>query len=299
MLFGWYNVRDEQHIVSGDRPFLPEDTRTDRSLVRVAVARRLLSFAAMTRRDFLRRTWPHDRGALCISSRAHRSARRRRATGASRPRVRLQRNSLPASRRCQRCREAHDCRRCASRLDGPPFSFPYLQTPPAPQFIGEDDPIPLSLPVRGHAELVAAQDRRDHRDYGGFAAPLLRKNAETLLGTLLREAAAKALDMADVRRRGGLPSRPAGLLNGVSPIAAAVGYGRDAAAEDIGNLVDAISAAGGGAQVMLFAHRAVRFGCGLLAGVGLALPVVAVARPRPRHAVLAVDTGAFVSGFSV
>src|SRR4051812_24716114 len=49
------------------KPFLPEDTKPDRSVIRACVARVVAARNDGDPGDFMRRTWPHDRVGLAIA----------------------------------------------------------------------------------------------------------------------------------------------------------------------------------------------------------------------------------------
>src|SRR5262245_5213861 len=81
------------------------------------------------------------------------------------------------------------------------------------------------------------------------------QDGSAVVRQILSEAAALALDAAmfsTTAASAGL--RPAGILNGVTPITATAGGGQAALATDIGNLFEALAAAGAGADVVLVAN---------------------------------------------
>ena len=69
-------------------------------------------------------------------------------------------------------------------------------------------------------------------------------NAETIIGDALALSTAQSLDAALFSNAAATPSAPAGLLNGVVPIASAAKTGAEGVADDLGALAGAIGAAG-------------------------------------------------------
>jgi hypothetical protein len=119
---------------------------------------------------------------------------------------------------------------------------------------------------------------------------------EDVLGALLREAGARALDSALFSAAAASTSRPAGLINGLSTLTPTSGGGISALAADVSALIDELVLGGSGALPMLFASpgRAAR---ARILAPGLDVPIV----PSPTIAssrVIAVDAGAFAWGFS-
>jgi len=117
-----------------------------------------------------------------------------------------------------------------------------------------------------------------------------------VIGDLMRAAATQALDGAVFSTTAASTTRPAGILNGVSAIAATGGGGAAAMLADIDALISAIVTAGGGRSIMFFASpgRAVRLRA--LAGIDLGLPIT----PTPTltgTTLVAVEAGGFASGF--
>jgi hypothetical protein len=281
-------------------PLVPEDVRPDRSLgrslIRAATATALASFgrADGDREAIVRRSWPADRAALRVVNRA--AVDPADTSGWGEPVA----GNLTAAFLTGLAPMSGAARLMQAglrvSLDGPPWAFPYLDDPPEPAFIGEDGVIAASLPTRSHAEL----DARKIAAIITLTDDLRRRSpqdAETLFGTLLRETAAKSLDAAMFDNAAADADRPAGLLNGLTPLAAAPGDGVAALGEDLQALVDAIADAGGSANVWFFAAPGRALRLRLLAGAGLTEPVVGVRGLDP-DSVVAVDVGGFVSGFS-
>ena len=96
--------------------------------------------------------------------------------------------------------------------------------------------------------------------FAGLAMILTKKllgasNAEAIVGFLLRQAASRALDTTLFSAVAGDAARPAGLLYGLSPLANSPTMG-----DDLETLVDAITASGGGSDVIFVTSpgRAIR-----------------------------------------
>jgi hypothetical protein len=124
--------------------------------------------------------------------------------------------------------------------------LPYVTTTPQPGFIAEGAPAPaaqLSLsnvdigPVRKLLILAGLSGELDN------AHPA---TASAMIGKALADACTKSVDAAAFDAVAGDTTRPAGLLNGVTPLTAAVAGGSDleTLAADIASLANAIAAAG-------------------------------------------------------
>jgi hypothetical protein len=124
--------------------------------------------------------------------------------------------------------------------------LPYVTTTAQPGFIAEGAPAPapqLSLsnvdigPVRKLLILAGLSGELDNATPG---------TASAAIGKALSDACTKAVDAAAFDSAAGDTTRPAGLLNGVTPLTAAVAGGSDleTLAADIASLTNAIAAAG-------------------------------------------------------
>jgi hypothetical protein len=130
-------------------------------------------------------------------------------------------------------------------------------------------------------------------------------SAELIIRALASEGCARSLDKAIFSATAGSASRPAGILFGVTPIAAAANSGQtlnvEAAATDIANLISAITDAGGGKQVMIFMAPGKAIALAMVA-LGLALvrelggEIVGVPT-MPNNQLIAVDPQGFASAF--
>ncbi|WP_196802131.1 phage major capsid protein [Sphingomonas phyllosphaerae] len=164
-----------------------------------------------------------------------------------------------------------------------------------PAFVAEGQPIPA---VTGNFAGATLGPQRKLAAITGISGDLAQYSAENALDVIemaMRDAAASALDAALFSDAAGSDARPAGLLAGVSPIAAASGGPADAMVADLAGLAGAISAAGGGTGILYFANPrqevAVRLRSAAFADVIV---------PTPRLApgtVVAVETNAIASAF--
>lgn len=114
---------------------------------------------------------------------------------------------------------------------------------------------------------------------------------------ILGEAAALALDAAVFSSTAASSIRPAGILNGVTPITPTAGGGQAALATDIGNIFEALASAGAGVDVVLIANPGQAASLKIWAGPKFDYPVLASAALAP-GTVIALEAGSFVSGFS-
>jgi hypothetical protein len=87
---------------------------------------------------------------------------------------------------------------------------------------------------------------------------LMNPAIEGLMRTLLAESAAPALDLAMFSANAAVPGRPAGILNGITPLTAATSAlsRYDALIQDLGNLAGAIASAAGGADIAFIMNHA-------------------------------------------
>ena len=236
-------------------PPLPADVGAElfRSVTRAATAallNQIHSPHAGRGERVLAECWPADRNALAILTRAATAPATTTTAGwaaelsvATTASAFL--SSLPAS----------DASRLFAAglmlpLDGvASINVPYAAATPslAPSIVVEGAPIPvrqagfttLTLgPIRKLAVLTELTN-----ELGEHSTPV----AELVIRQVLVAAATAALDQAVFTSSAG------GLLDGVAPLTATAGGGQAALLGDIGQLVSAITTAGGGARLMLFA----------------------------------------------
>jgi hypothetical protein len=276
-------------------PFLPEDRDLGRSLIRACTAKALARFnrTGQTATDIAEAAWPRDRAAVTITRGAVPPLSLGGITGlqATAPGAFVAGLQLSAAARLFAAGITVD-------LDGIySVSIPYADpaSQKLPVFVAEGAPIPVSQGVTsssacGPARKLALIEALTE-ELSGYGA----SNAETIIRTIMSEAAARALDAAVFSTNDdGSGTRPPGILHGVTPITAATGGGLAAAMADIGAMVAAIATAGGGRRVMVF----------LAPGKAVTLPMMAqsiavelVPTPALTTSVVAVDPAGFVSAF--
>jgi hypothetical protein len=129
------------------------------------------------------------------------------------------------------------------------FNIPHVNTHPVPLWVAEGAVIPFVMPNTGKATVGPT-----HKLAFGLAVTeelneATPETATVVLGRLLGESAARALDASVFDAVAADSTRPAGLLNGVTPLTAQTGPGGiDAIAADLATLAGAISDAGMGAD---------------------------------------------------
>ena len=122
-------------------------------------------------------------------------------------------------------------------------------------------------------------------------------NIEALVKVAIGEATGLALDAKIFSADAASAAAPAGLLNGVVPIAAATGGGTTAMAADIAALIAALGANGAGASPVLVVAVPQATTLKLLAGPKFDLPILASAS-LPSGTVIAIEPSSFISGFT-
>ena len=168
----------------------------------------------------------------------------------------------------------------------------------APPFVGEGLPAPVrqaSLdsavtlgPVRKMLILTALTN-----ELNNHSTP----TAEVVMRQLLTESAARQLDAAVFSATAGDAVTHAGLLNGVTPIAATTGGGVNALLGDTKALLAALTAAGAGQRVMIFAPPAQAAAIPIYAP-GFNIEVVPTVALASTSTVVAVDPSGVFSGYS-
>jgi hypothetical protein len=176
------------------------------------------------------------------------------------------------------------------------LTVPWPSTNPQPAFVAEGGAIPVAQGALTGVTLGPPSKLAAIEAFTRELAAHSVDAAEVVIGDLMRAAATQALDGAVFSTTAASTTRPAGILNGVSAIAATGGGGAAAMLADIDALISAIVTAGGGRSIMFFASpgRAVRLRA--LAGIDLGLPII----PTPTltgTTLVAVEAGGFASGF--
>jgi len=178
-------------------------------------------------------------------------------------------------------------------------SLPRNNVPfPEPQFVIEADPFPVRQgdfinavlgPPRKLGMIVGlTEDLRDHS----------AETAEAVIRAEMIAACAKALDAAVFSTAAASTARPAGILNGVTPITAATGGGQAALLADMRALIGAIVTAGGGQNIFIFARPDELVAISILAPAATISNVTFVPTPSLTDgSIVAVEAGAIASGF--
>lgn len=168
---------------------------------------------------------------------------------------------------------------------------------PEPVFIVEGGPIPAVMGVFGSVDLGPPRKLAMLTGITGDLTRYSAEDAELVITELMDDAAARSLDKAVFGTAAASSARPAGLLNGVSAITATTGGGVAAMVADIKALVGAISAAGGGASIMIFANPVQAVTLNLLAANGVGYPVI-IAPSLTVGTIVAIEANAIASGFN-
>lgn len=130
-----------------------------------------------------------------------------------------------------------------------------------------------------------------------FTQELAERSAvESAVTTILREDAASSLDATIFSNVAASASRPAGILNGITPLTATAGGTATAMATDIRALISAVVAAGGGSQIVFFANPVRAAAMALIGNAPFPYKVIPT-RALAADALVALDPGAFTSGF--
>jgi len=168
------------------------------------------------------------------------------------------------------------------------IALPYRASgaPAGSVFVGEGQPIP----VRGATLAAASLSPRKAALISHFTAELFQHSQptiESVVGTILGEDLAVGIDSVLLGSGAGSASQPAGLLNGVTPIA-----GSDSPADDLGALLALFDPPP--AQPVLIMGVAAATALGLKTSQPLALPIMISDAIAP-DMIIAVDGADFVS----
>ena len=167
---------------------------------------------------------------------------------------------------------------------------------PEPAWVDENEPIPAHSGTLDTVNLDSTHKLAMIAGLSHELRNLSAQNAEELVGTLMKEAASRALDVALFSTAAKTSVRPAGLLNSVTPITAATGGGIDAVAKDIRALVAAIHAGGAGSGIVIVASPADAVVLRLYSKGDLEIPII-VGPSLDQGTVVALDTGALACAF--
>jgi len=179
------------------------------------------------------------------------------------------------------------------------ISVPHVSTHPVPIWVAEGGPTPVVQPGVGKTTLGPTRKL-------SFIVALTRELHEStpetgavVLGRLLDEAAAKSLDAYAFDNVAADATRPAGLLNGVTPLVSTVaGTGISAAAGDVSKLAGAMSDAAINPQNMiLIMHPVEAWNLMMLRGFER-LPAQLLQSPAiPRGTVIGVAPAAIATAY--
>jgi hypothetical protein len=122
-------------------------------------------------------------------------------------------------------------------------------------------------------------------------------NIEDVVKQVLGEAVALSLDAAIFSTAAGSTIRPGGILQGVVPIAATASGTAQALSRDVANLVGALSAAGGGRDVVLVCAPQQTASLKVWAGPRFDIPILTSAA-LSAGTIVAVEAPSFASGFN-
>lgn len=175
--------------------------------------------------------------------------------------------------------------------------LPWPTSNPPVVFVAEGAPIPVGQGVIGGGTVGAVKKMALILTCSGNLASYSTPAAVPVLTQMLTESASRALNAAIFSTAAADAVRPAGILNGVTPITAAAGGGAAAAAADVGKLAQAIGLAGGGENLMLFADPGTATRLRLLFSAGTLPPIAAAVAITP-GTLIAVEAGGFASAFS-
>lgn len=168
---------------------------------------------------------------------------------------------------------------------------------PEPAFVSEGGAIPAYSGSFANATLGPVKKLAAIAAITSELEQYSAESAEAIVTALMDDAASRALDAAVFADVAASASRPAGLLNGVTPITAWAGGGVAAMLADIQALVGAIVAAGGGSSIMLFANPVQAVALNIWAANGVGYPVI----PAPSLAegtIIAIEQNAIASAFA-
>jgi hypothetical protein len=280
-------------------PIVPEDLGRNGSATR-SVARMLASVALGRRlredpEEIVSKTWPSDvqaelltRAAVAPTSTTDVIALTPTMTGAFLHALAPQ---SAASRLFEHCLKldftsAHQ------------FLIPYPSLLPVPIFIGEGQPMPMVQAALGSAivgptrKILLGSAVSNELE---FCSP---ENASVVIGRILSDHTARNFDHYVFDDVAADENRPAGLLNGVTPLPPTAGGGSNAMTKDVANIVAAVAAAGGNADSVVFiASAAQATTLRMLSGPNFTNPVLSTSGIAD-GTIIGVDPLAIATGFA-
>jgi hypothetical protein len=289
-------------VSRSERPFLPSDLDPARSLCRACVAELMHSIRPLhqpSAESFVARHWPRDPLARAITRAASAPPMGTGSTANA-----LQPSSVAAfvAGLILQSSAAQLMAR-GIRLDltgNQSVEIPHLgATAPLPIFVSEGGPIPVAQAALAAGTLGPVRKLALITAFTNEIAEHSIPDVETVVTTVLQEAATKSLDQAVFSTSASDAVRMGGILAGVTPIAATAGGGLQAAEGDIKNLINAITQNGGGRRIMLFTQPGRAASLAMLAPgfSGLDNIEVVPAVTLAADSIVAVDPVAFASGF--
>jgi hypothetical protein len=182
-------------------------------------------------------------------------------------------------------------------LDGAnTVQVPRLSTNPLPGFVAEGLPIPVKQGVLALSPIGPTRKLIVIVPFTGELARHSAPSVEAVLRTGMSEAAGVALDNAVFSNAAADSARPAGLLNGVTPITAQAGGGMNALVGDLKAMVGAICDAGGGASIWFFANPRQAVVMKATVATNFDYPVIPT-RALAAGTIVAVEVGGVASAF--
>ena len=160
-------------------------------------------------------------------------------------------------------------------------------------FVIEGDPIPVKVLTLAAGATLAPTPLAVIVVFSDVLAET--SNFERVITQMLSEAVRLKLDAEMFSTTAGSASRPAGLLNGVTPLTATAA-GSECMEKDIAQLVAALNTAGGGASPVFICSPAQAATLKLRASVKFDYPILA-SGALANGTIVAVEAGSFVSAF--
>jgi hypothetical protein len=273
-------------------PTLPEHRSTTRSVARALASVMLAAKQQESAVKICTRTWPDDEAASYILRAAATPTSTATASSLTPTLVGSFLRALAPVSAATRLFER------AIRLDFDGVShyvIPYPSVVPVPIFIGEGQPFPLVK-----ASLANSTVGPPHKILIGSAVTseleaASPESAATIIGNILADQTSRSFDKYVFDNVAADTTRPAGILNGVTPITADAG---GSMAKDIIALVQAIATAGGHPEQVLF-----------VAGASSSVAMRLAAGPQwnyaifgtsaiPAKTLIAIDPTAIATGYS-
>jgi hypothetical protein len=244
--------------------FLPSDRNSSRSLIRACLAHvlhlHLGGQRAPTSEALVAKYWPGDSLARQLVTRAATAPAMTNVAGWA-DTLAVQNVAGDFVMGLQRLSGAAQLIAAGLRPDLTGVSsmrIPYATSQAADEavWVGEGAPVPVPDSVFATSTLGPAKKLATIRTLTDEILQHSVPSIELVLRTILSEGVARGLDKSVFSATAASALRPAGILAGVTPITATANTGGamniEVAASDFENLINAIVAAGGGKQVMIF-----------------------------------------------